>query len=71
MSLPAHREDPSVRYVAGSFVIGVFLPSVAGGITFPALPRLELVLGLSPAVVGLILSTADGGRILSNAPSVA
>jgi MFS family permease len=68
MQLPAYRENPSVRYVAGSFVVGVFLPSVAGGITFPALPRLELVLGLSPAVVGLILSTAGGVRLLSNAP---
>jgi MFS family permease len=68
MQLPAHREDPGVRYVAGSFVVGVFLPSIAGGITFPLLSRLELVLGLSPAVVGLILSTADGVRLLSNAP---
>jgi len=68
MQLPAHREDPGVRYVAGSFVVGIFLPAVAGGITFPTLPRLELVLGLSPAVVGLILSTADGIRLLSNAP---
>ena len=68
MQLPAHREDPGVRYVAGSFVVGVFLPSIAGGITFPLLSRLELVLGLSPAVVGLILSTADGVRLLSTAP---
>jgi len=68
MQLPAYREDPGVRYVAGSFAVAVFLPSVAGGISFPAIPRLELVLGLSPAVVGLILSTADGVRLLSNAP---
>lgn len=68
MQLPAYREDSGVGYVAGSFVIGIFLPAVAGGITFPALPRLELVLGLSPAVVGLILSTGNGVRLLSNAP---
>jgi MFS family permease len=68
MQLPAHREDPGVRYVAGSFAAAVFLPSVAGGISFPAIPRLELVLGLSSAVVGLILSTADGVRLLGNAP---
>lgn len=68
MQLPAYRADSGVRFVAGSFVVGIFLPSVAGGITFPALPRLELVLGLSPAVVGLILATADGARLLSNAP---
>ena len=68
MQLPAHREDPGVRYVAGSFAVAVFLPSVAGGISFPAIPRLELVLGLSSAVVGLILSTADGVRLLSNTP---
>ena len=68
MQLPAYREDPGVRYVAASFVVGIFLPAVAGGITFPALPRLELVLGLSPAVVGVILSTSDGVRLVSNAP---
>jgi len=68
MQLPAHREEPGVRYVAGSFAVAVFLPSVAGGISFPVIPRLELVLGLSPAVVGLILSTADGVRLVSNAP---
>ncbi|PSP50992.1 MFS transporter, partial [Halobacteriales archaeon QH_3_68_24] len=68
MRWSAYREDPDVRYVAGSFAVGIFLPSVAGGISFPAIPRLELVLGLSPAVVGLILSTADGVRLLSNAP---
>jgi MFS family permease len=62
------RGEPGVGAVAGSFVVGIFLPSVAGGITFPALPRLELVLGLSPAVVGLIVATADGARLLSNAP---
>ncbi len=68
MQLPAYRGDPGVRYVAGSFAAAVFLPSVAGGISFPAIPRLELVLGLSSAVVGLILSTADGVRLLGNAP---
>jgi len=68
MQLPAYREDPGVRYTAGSFAAAVFLPSVAGGISFPAIPRLELVLGLSPAVVGLILSTTGGVRLLSNAP---
>jgi len=68
MQLPAYQENPGVRYVAGSFAAAVFLPSVAGGISFPAIPRLELVLGLSSAVVGLILSTADGVRLLSNAP---
>ena len=68
MQLPAHRENPGVRYVAGSFAVGIFLPSVAGGITFPLLSRLELVLGLSPAVVGLIVSASEGVRLLSNAP---
>lgn len=69
MRLPASREDPAGRYVAGSFAVGVFLSSVAGGLTFPILPRLELLLGLSPAVVGLILSTAGGVRLVCNAPT--
>jgi MFS family permease len=68
MQLPAYREDPSVRYAAASFAIGVFLPAVAGGVVFPTLPRLESLIGLSPALVGLILSTTAGVRLLSNAP---
>ncbi|WP_255196680.1 MFS transporter [Halorarius litoreus] len=68
MRLPAHRPDPGVRYVATSFVVGIFFPAVAGGITFPALPRLELVLGISPTVVGVVLSTTGAVRLLSNAP---
>lgn len=68
MQLPASREGRSVRYVAGSFAIGVFLPAVAGGIVFPTLPRLESLVGLSPALVGIVLSTTGGVRLLSNAP---
>jgi MFS family permease len=68
MELPAHRDGRGRSYVAASFVVGIFLPAVAGGITFPMLPRLELVLGVSPALVGLIVSTSSGVRLLSNAP---
>jgi len=68
MDLPARGEAHDVRYVAGSFAVGVFLPSVAGGITFPLLSRLELLIGLSPAVVGFIVSTTGSVRLLSNAP---
>lgn len=68
MELPIHREGRDERYVAGSLAVGVFLPSVAGGITFPMLSRLEFLLGFSPAVVGVIVSTTGGIRLLSNAP---
>lgn len=68
MLRPPDGEDPVLRYVAGSFAAAIFLPAVAGGVTFPALPRLEFLLGLSSGIVGLIVATADAVRLLSNAP---
>lgn len=68
MELPASREDPGLQYIAGSFAVAMFFPAVAGGISFPTIPRLELVLGLSPAVVGVIVSTSQAVRLVSNAP---
>lgn len=68
MQLPASRDDPGVGYVAGSLVAGVFFPGVAVGIAYPTLPQLELVLGLAPAVVGVIISTTGAVRLLCNAP---
>lgn len=68
MQLPAARDDPGVRYVAGSLVAGIFLPGVAVGIAYPTLPQLEPVLGLAPAVVGVIISTTGAVRLLCNAP---
>lgn len=69
MQLPASRAEPGVEYVAGSLVVGVFFPGVAVGIAYPTLPQLEVVLGLSPAIVGAIISTTGAVRLLCNAPA--
>ncbi|MEF8830402.1 MAG: MFS transporter [Halobacteriales archaeon] len=69
MRLPAHREEPSVRYVAASLVAGVFFGGVAGGVAFPTLPRLGPLLGISPFLVGVILSVNRFTRLLLNTPA--
>jgi MFS family permease len=69
VQLPAYREDPSPRYVAGSLVVAGFFPALANGVAFPTLPRLEAILGLSPLVVGIIISMPSAARLLCNAPA--
>lgn len=69
MRIPAHREDPSVGYVAGSLVGGVFVGGVAGGVAFPTLPLLGSLLGITPLMVGVILSVNRGTRLLMNTPA--
>lgn len=63
------RTDPSVGYVAASLILGVFFGGLGGGVAFPTLPRLGPVLGISPLVVGLILSMNRFTRLLCNAPA--
>lgn len=72
MTLPnggGSRADPSVRYVAVSLIVGVFFGGLGGGVAFPTLPRLGPVLGISPLVVGIILSMNRFTRLLCNAPA--
>jgi len=69
MQLPAYRDDPAPRYVAGSLVIAGVFPGLANGVAFPTLPRLETILGLSPLVVGIIISMPSATRLLCNAPT--
>jgi MFS family permease len=61
--------DPSVRYVVASLVAGVFFGGVGGGVAFPTLPTLGPVLGITPLVVGLILSLNRFTRLLMNTPA--
>ncbi|PSQ15211.1 MFS transporter [Halobacteriales archaeon QS_8_69_26] len=65
----SRREDPSVGYVAGSLIAGVFLGGVGGGVAFPTLPTLGSVLGISAFTVGVILSINRFTRLLLNAPA--
>jgi MFS family permease len=65
----AGRDDPSVRYVVASLVAGVFFGGLGGGVAFPTLPTLGPLLGISPFVVGLILSVNRFTRLLMNTPA--
>jgi MFS family permease len=68
-SEPHRREDPSVRYVVGSLVAGVFFGGLGGGVAFPTLPTLGPVLGISPFLVGVILSLNRFTRLVMNTPA--
>ncbi len=68
MSLARH-EDPSVRYVVGSLVAGVFFGGLGGGVAFPTLPSLGPLLGISPFLVGMILSLNRFTRVVMNTPA--
>ena len=61
--------DLSVRYVAASLIFGVFFGGLGGGVAFPTLPRLGPILGISPFVVGIILSANRFTRLVCNAPA--
>jgi len=67
--LPYRREEPSVVFVAGSLILGVFLGGVAGGVAFPTLPNLGTLLGISPLLVGTILAINRATRLVLNAPA--
>ena len=59
----------SQRSVVFSVIVSTFLVGVGGGVVFPILPKLRAVLGISPFLVGLILSADRFTRILANAPA--
>ncbi|MFB6154772.1 MAG: MFS transporter [Haloferacaceae archaeon] len=69
MKLPYESDDPSVRYVVGSLIAGVFFGGVGGGVAFPTIPTLGTVLGISPLLVGIILSINRFTRLLMNTPA--
>jgi MFS family permease len=61
--------EPSVPYVVGSLIAGVFFGGLGGGVAFPTLPTLGPLLGISPFLVGLILSVNRFTRLLMNTPA--
>lgn len=67
------REETDVEYsiplVVGSLILGVFFGGVGGGVAFPTLPLLGAILGISPFVVGVILSANRFTRLVLNAPA--
>lgn len=62
-------DDPGTRSVVGSLIAGVFLGGVGAGVAFPTIPALGGVLGISPLLVGLILSVNRFTRLVTNTPA--
>ena len=55
--------------VIGAVVASTFFIGFGGGVIFPILPNLGAVLGISPFLVGVILSANRFSRLLANAPA--
>ncbi|NGM68133.1 MFS transporter [Natronolimnobius sp. AArcel1] len=68
------REDAgglsrSEYLVIGSVIASTFFVGFGGGVIFPILPNLGQVLGISPFLVGIILSANRFSRLFANAPA--
>lgn len=58
------------RYlVIGAVILSTFFIGFGGGIVFPILPNLGVILGISPVLVGVILSANRFSRLIANAPA--
>ncbi|MEF8812712.1 MAG: MFS transporter [Halovenus sp.] len=55
--------------VIGAVIVSTFFIGFGGGVVFPILPNLGQLLGISPLVVGLILSANRFSRLVANAPA--
>ncbi|MDZ7702638.1 MAG: MFS transporter [Halobacteriales archaeon] len=62
-------EEPPVARVVAGLIAGVFFGGLAGGVAFPTLPQLGVLLGISPFLVGLILSINRFARLLMSTPA--
>lgn len=61
------RDDD--RLVVGAVILSTFFVGFGGGVIFPILPNLGTVLGISPVLVGVILSANRFARLVANAPA--
>lgn len=55
--------------VIGTVVASTFFVGFGGGVIFPIIPNLGVVLGISPFMVGVILSANRFSRLFANAPA--
>lgn len=55
--------------VIGAVIVSTFFIGFGGGVIFPILPNLGDVLGISPFLVGVILSANRFSRLVANAPA--
>ncbi|WP_101294235.1 MFS transporter [Halegenticoccus soli] len=57
------------RTIVLAVIASTFFVGFGGGVIFPILPNLGTVLGISPFLVGLILSANRFARLVANAPA--
>ncbi|WP_231754496.1 MFS transporter [Halapricum sp. CBA1109] len=55
--------------VVPAVIVSTFFIGFGGGVIFPILPNLGAILGISPLLVGLILSANRFSRLVANAPA--
>jgi len=60
---------PDSRPIVVAVIAATFFAGFGGGVVFPILPNLGTVLGISPFLVGLILSANRFTRLFANAPA--
>ncbi|MFC6838142.1 MFS transporter [Halomarina ordinaria] len=65
--MPTDTSRP--RAVVWAVIACTFFVGFGGGVVFPVLPNLGRVLGISPVLVGLILSANRFVRMVANAPA--
>jgi len=63
------RTTREQRVIIASVIASTFFVGFGGGVIFPILPNLGVVLGISPFMVGLILSANRFSRLFANAPA--
>ena len=61
--------DKRHRVVIGAVILSTFFVGFGGGVIFPILPNLGIILGISPFLVGVILSANRFSRLFANAPA--
>ena len=69
MKIRLRRRRNEGWFVLGAVIVSTFFIGFGGGVIFPILPNLGAVLGISPFLVGLILSANRFSRLFANAPA--
>ncbi|GAB3020806.1 MFS transporter [Natronobiforma cellulositropha] len=67
--LDSLRRSSDERLVVGAVILSTFFVGFGGGVVFPILPNLGVLLGISPFLVGVILSANRFSRLVANAPA--
>jgi MFS family permease len=63
------RRTDGQHLVVGAVILSTFFVGFGGGVVYPILPNLGAILGISPILVGVILSANRFSRLFANAPA--